>query len=80
MSQDAGGTLVGSDERGQDLDCGGFAGAVVPEQGEDFTLANAEVHAFEHELVAAGFAQACGGQRDACPGKCCGGHATMLEA
>ena len=52
---------VGGDERGEDLDGGGLAGAVRTEQREDGTGRDAQVDAVEDGLVSVGLAQADGG-------------------
>ena len=54
---------VGADQRREDLDDRGLAGAVGPEQGEDGALGDVEVDAVEHDVVAERLAQAGRGDR-----------------
>src|SRR4029450_4536434 len=56
---------VGTDQGGQDLDHGGLAGPVGPQQREDRPLGDLEIDAAEDDLVAEGLAQS--GDRDRGP-------------
>jgi hypothetical protein len=49
---------AGRDQGGEDLDGGGLAGAVGPEQGEDGALGDGQVDAVQDGLVTKGLAQA----------------------
>jgi hypothetical protein len=51
---------VSADQRREDVDDGGLAGAVGAEQREDRSLGDAQIDAVEHEVLAVGLAQAGG--------------------
>ncbi len=65
VPHDAGRASVRRDQGGQDLDAGGLARAVRPEQCEDLALADAEVDAVEDDLLPVRLAQAVRGNRGA---------------
>ena len=63
VARDADVAGVGADQRGQDLDDGGLAGAVGAEQREDRAPGDGQVDAVEDELVAVRLAQPGGRDR-----------------
>lgn len=63
MARHLGLAAVGGDERGEDLDGGGLAGAVRPEQGEHGSGRDVQIDAVEDGVVAVRLAQTDGGDR-----------------